>query len=206
MDNEGPINIEHAEPAIPLTISRRPHGLWGIEYDFKTNAIEHSLPNGWGSHRGTFSADCQGTQTDRHSARVYGEVGRILTAAQFDRIQYSCWRSQCSPTECWIAMFAIFNMLPAGLVETTIDGLAMCYFGRTNIVDVTRSVILGRRYSRILRGLTPAGFINQRMRAILRRNMGRFPLIPGPQRLDVVDLPRGVIITDEARTAENWRF
>lgn len=137
------------------------------------------------------------------TAYVYGQVGRILNGQGFRRTQYSSWRKHCSPIRCWASMFAIFNMPPFGLVETTIQGLSM-YQLTSALMDVTRKVSLGQQHSRVLRGLTPVGLVSQPVRNILQRGMGRNLITPEPHHLD--PLPRGVRNTLEAREVRNWAY
>ena len=98
-------------------------------------------------------------------------------------------------------MFSIFNIVPCGITESTVLGLAM-YRIPLESMDVTQSVVLGGAYSRRLRGLTPAR-LTLGVQDILEQEMDRPLAIPEEDDLD--PLPSGVQDTENSNNVINWR-
>lgn len=51
MNGFEPLNVNHAFPVVPERIERLRLGVFGIQYDFSSRAIQKALPDGWGSTR-----------------------------------------------------------------------------------------------------------------------------------------------------------
>lgn len=91
------------------------------------------------------------------SADTYRRLIRVLRLNLFAKCQYSDYvRPATDAIQTWFVMCNLFNIRPAGKLESTIKQLKMHHFPNYGVMEVTNDFQLGGQHAMILRGPTLA--------------------------------------------------